>query len=387
MTGIGFVVPKDTTKVLTFTANVASVNAADTARVLTVVGYAANNVRGVDGLGLSTYEDATWTSTFTFNASDNSTLTGSADTNTPGAQTIAVNTSDGVQGVTMMTFNLKSTTGASQLNKLQVEVKTNSAATSDPTALYLYDGSTLLSSASVTVTAGSGTVSFANLTLPIAKDQTKTLTVKADFPSTAVGVASTTILTDAAETNTTLYDTSGATTKEVAIASAITGNDVHLYQSYVGNVSLVSAIASLGDGAVDVASSSVSGTIILNIKANGGSLVKPVAGDFAVWFASTTQTNTNGTGNGYTSATGISVTPSVKVSPNTTTVGDGNSYTVEIGGILYSSNASYGVAVGSSYPMFMAIQSVKWSLGTVITQTWGIENLYTNSKDLPKGTK
>lgn len=384
MTGIGFQVPKDVTKVLTFKINVTSVSSANTVAI-TVKGYSGTtqNIRAVDTLGLQSYGNDSWTGTFTFKASNNATLTASADSNTPNAQTIAVNTSNGVQGVTMMTFNLKSTIGNSQLDKVRVYVKTDGGTYSAPTAIYLYDGSTLVSSASY-----AAYVDFTNLSVPIGQDQTKTLTIKADFPSTAVGVASTTILTSGAESNTTMYDTADQTTKEVTIASAITGNDVHLYAGSVGQVSLVSATSVVGAGTVDVASSSVSGTITLNIKANGGTLTKPVATDFAVWFASTTQTNTNGTGNGYTAATGISVTPSIVVSPNTTTVGDGSSYTVAISGVLPSSSSSFGASVGSSYPMFMAIQSTRWVItDNTVTQTWGIDNLYTPAQNLTKGTK
>jgi hypothetical protein len=201
-------------------------------------------------------------------------LTATANTATPGAQTIAVNTTDGVRGVTMETFDLKSTTGDSQLDSLRVYVKTDSGTYSAPTALYLYDGSTILGSGSVTVTNGSGYVDFTSLTVKILKDQIKTLTIKADFPSTAVGVASTTIRTSAAETNTTMYETADATTKEVTIASEIVGNDVHLYATAAPAWTLVSSSIVSSAGVVDVASSSITGTIVLSVKANGGSTSK-----------------------------------------------------------------------------------------------------------------
>jgi len=386
LTGIGFKVPKDVTKDLVFSVNVASVNSADTARVLTVVGYAdsTQNIRGTDGLGLQSYGNNNWTSTFTFQASNNSTLTGSSDSNTVKARNIAVNTSTGIKGVEMMTFNAKSTIGSSVLTNLRVYVKTNSVSTAAPTALYLYDGSTLLSSASVTVTSGSGTVNFTNLLLSIAQDATKKLTVKADFPSTAVGVASTTILTAAAEIDTTLFETGDSTTKEVTIASAIVGNNVNLYATAAPQWTLVSASATGAAGVVSVASSSVTAIIKMKVSADGGTLTKPVAGDFAIWFASTTQTNTNGTGSGYTAATGISVTPTITVDPNTSTVGDGNDYTVTLTATIYSSNS----LLGSSQPLFMAVQSIDSVTGsnTITDQTWGIDNFYTNPVQLTRGT-
>jgi peptidoglycan hydrolase-like protein with peptidoglycan-binding domain len=387
--GINFRVPVGQTKTLTFTVNTSSVSSADYTRTLTVKGYSGStqNIRGVDGLGLSTYANNNWTSTFTFQASNNSTLTATANTATPGAQTIAVNTTDGVRGVTMETFDLKSTTGDSQLDSLRVYVKTDSGTYSAPTALYLYDGSTILGSGSVTVTNGSGYVDFTSLTVKILKDQIKTLTIKADFPSTAVGVASTTIRTSAAETNTTMYETADATTKEVTIASEIVGNDVHLYATAAPAWTLVSSSIVSSAGVVDVASSSITGTIVLSVKANGGSMTKPVAGDFSVVFASSTSATSNTTS--YTSANSISVTPSVTVSPSTATVGDGSTYTVTITGTLYSSNSNFGATVGNGYAEFMAVKDIDSVTGTntITNQAWGLDTFYTPTATLTKGTK
>jgi hypothetical protein len=287
----------------------------------------------------------------------------------------------------METFDLKSTTGDSQLDSLRVYVKTDSGTYSAPTALYLYDGSTILGSGSVTVTNGSGYVDFTSLTVKILKDQIKTLTIKADFPSTAVGVASTTIRTSAAETNTTMYETADATTKEVTIASEIVGNDVHLYATAAPAWTLVSSSIVSSAGVVDVASSSITGTIVLSVKANGGSMTKPVAGDFSVVFASSTSATSNTTS--YTSANSISVTPSVTVSPSTATVGDGSTYTVTITGTLYSSNSNFGATVGNGYAEFMAVKDIDSVTGTntITNQAWGLDTFYTPTATLTKGTK
>lgn len=395
MTGLGFKVPKDATKSITFSINTNSISSADYARGLTVKGWSGTtqNIRGVDTVGLNSYANDNWTSTFTFNASNNSTLTGSANSAaTPKAQTIAVNTSDGVRGVSMLTFDLKSTIGDSNLTDVRVYVKTDSVSTSNPTALYLYDGATLLGSASVTVTSGSGTVNFTNLDVAIAKDATKALTVKADFPSTAVGVASTTVLTSAAETNTTMFETSDGSSKEVTVSSAIVGNDVHMYADSAPAWTLSSASAVGTAGVVNVASSSITGTIVLNVKANGGTLTKPVAGDFTVFFASSTARTTNG-GTAYSSANGITVTPTVTVTPNDATVGDGSSYSVTITGTLYSSNSLFGPAVGAGYSEFMAINDIDSSItktsgsNTITNQYWGVDTFYTAPVQLTKGSQ
>lgn len=386
MTGIGFNVPKGTEKTLTFSINTNAVSSSDYTRVMTVRGenVGSNDVRGTDGAGLSTYANLTWTSSFTFTASNNATLTGTVNSSTPKAQTIAVGT-DGVKDVVMQTVDLKSTVGNSNLTDLRVYVKTDSGANSAPTSLYLYDGSSLLGSAAVTVTSGSGTVDFSNLDVAIAKDATKTLTVKADFPSTAVGVASTTIATYGSETNTTMFETADGTSKEVTINSAITGNDVHLFVVDAPVWTLVSSTMTPHAGVVSSASSSLEGVIVLNVKANGGTLTKPTANDFTVFFASSTQLTTNG-GTGYTAATGITGTHSVTVTPTDATIGDGSSYNVTITGVVYSNDSEFG----SSQALFMAINNIDSTMsptgGSISNQNWGIDNFYTPTAQLTKGT-
>ena len=385
MTGLGFVVPKDTTKTLTFKMNTIALNAVDTARVLTVAGYGTQGTRGVDGAGLSSYVDSSWTSTFTFNASNNSVLTASADSSTPKARNIAVDTTNGVTGVTMQTLSLKSTVGESTMTDMRVVVQTNNSGLSVPTALYLYDGSTLLSSAAVATSSGASyaNVDFSNLELAIAKDATKVLTVKADFPSTASGIASTSIASDSTYT---LFETPDGTSGTVTIASTIVGNDVHLAITDTAQWTLVSASIAPTAGVVSVASSSLTGTIVLKVVADGGTLTKPIVANFdtsRVWFASSTQLTTNGIG-AYAAANAVPVTPSITVTPNDATVGDGSYYTVTVTGTIYSSNA----LVGSSQPLFMAIGNIDSDMATtdIADQDWGIDSFYTPAAQLTKGT-
>ncbi len=395
VTGIKFLVAKGVEKELTFSINTNSVGSSDYTRAVTVKGstVGTQDVRGTDGAGLSSYADAGWTSSFTFTASNNAVLTGTTNSTTPKSQTIAVDTTNGVRGVTMQTLDLKATVGPANLTDLRVYVKTDSVATSDPTSLYLYDGTTLLGSAAVTVTSGSGTVNFTNLDVAIAQDATKTLTVKADFPSTASGVASTTVDDSATQTNTTMFETSDGTSKEVTISSDITGNDVHLLVADAPIWTLVSSKITPTAGVVNVSSSTLTGEIVLNVKATGGSLVKPVAGNFAVWFASSTPaTRTTNGGTGYSAANAITVaSPSITVTPNDSTVGDGSSYTVTITGTLFSSDTSFKPTVGSGYNEFMAIESITTDMtpngGDITTQKWGIDTFYTPSGLLTKGTQ
>jgi hypothetical protein len=393
MTGIGFFVPKDATKSLTFSINTNAVSSSDYTRLLTVNGDSTtlNDIRGVDGAGLNSYANLSWVGTFTFQASNNAVLTGTLNSSSPKAQTIAT-TSTGVQGVTMQVFDLKSTTGNSVLTNLVVNVNTDGATNSKPTAIYLYDGSTLLSSAVPgNYAGGTGYATSSNLSVAIAMNATKTLTVKADFPASAVGVASTSIATT--PVTSAQFTTADGSTRNVTINSAIVGNDVHILGAAMPTWTLVSASIAPTAGVVNSASSTLTGTIVLNVKATGGSVTKPVVGNFSVWFASSTALTTNG-GAGYTAANGIQLTgatvgaqaPTVTVSPTDASVGDGGSYTVTIVGVLASNNASFG----SSQSLFMAINSITTAMvptsGSITTQNWGIDSFITPSAYLPKGT-
>lgn len=386
MTSIGFSVPKDTEKTLTFKINTNAVSASDYTRTMTVRGenVGSNDVRGTDGAGLSTYANLSWTSSFTFQASNSAVLTGTLNSASPKAQTIAT-TTDGISGVVMQKFDIKSTSGISTLTDLLVTVGT-SVATAKPTAVYIYDGtpstSSLLGSvAPATVTAGSTyTATFTNLELAIAKDATKTITVTADFPATAVGIASTSIATTAA---TTAYETADGTTKNVTISSAMIGNDVHIYGGSAPMWTLVSATMTPAAGVVSSASSSLTGVIVLKAKAMGGTMTKPVATDFDVFFASSTQRTTNG-GTGYDAATGLTGTHSVTVTPTDATIGDGSEYTVTLTGVLYSNDSEFG----SSQALFMAIDDIDSVVGgtTIANQSWGIDTFITPTAQLTKGT-
>jgi hypothetical protein len=160
---------------------------------------------------------------------------------------------------------------------------------------------------------------------------------------------------------------------------------VHLLAVDAPVWTLVSSSNVPAAGVVSVASSSLTGTIVLKVTASGGTLTKPVAGNFDVWFASTTQRTTNG-GTAYSGVNGINVTPTITVSPTDTTVGDGSSYTVTIVGTIYANNASFG----SSQPLFMAINSIDSTMaptgGSITDQTWGIDSFYTSTQQLTKGT-
>lgn len=384
LSGINFKVPKDSTKVLTFKVNTTSISSSDTARVVTMRGYTGNsqNVRAYDTLGLQSYTDMSAAAnlrTHTFNSSGASTLTTSGNVAaTPKSNNYRVSSTDGVQNLVMQAVDFKATTGDAKITTVKVTVNATST-TGLPSTVELLDGSTVIGSLTAPTTVG-GKASFTGLTVPVAKDATKTLTIRATFPTTVSGQsASTSIGTTAGDV---VYEKPDGSTANAQPSSAIAGNDQYFF-SAVPQWSLVSASAVGTAGVVGVASSSVTATIVLKAKADGGSMTKPVATadgtDFSFVFASTTQAN-----GAYTSANSIAVIPTIQVSPTDSSVGDGGEYTVTLTGVIYSNNSS----LASSQALFGAIKNIDSTVGgiTISNQTWGVDTFYTAPVQLTRGT-
>ena len=383
ISGMNFKVSKDATKTLTFKVNTASISSSDTARVMTIRGYTGNsqNIRAYDTLGLQSYTDmsaATNVRTHTFNSAGASTLTTSANVaSTPKSNNSKVSSTDGVQNLTMQAIDFKATTGNATITTVKVTVRATTT-TGMPSTLELLDGSTVLGSQTVSDTSSDASekITFSGLTVAVAKDATKTLTVRATFPTTVSGqAASTSIAATAADV---VYEKPDGSTGNAGPSSVIAGNDQYMY-SAVPKWSLVSASANGTAGVVGVASSSVTATIVLKAKADGGSMTKPTAGNFTFVFASTTAAN-----GAYTAANSISVTPTIQTSPTDSSVGDAGEYTVTLTGVIYSNNSS----LGSSQALFGAIANIDSVVGdvTITNQTWGIDTFYTSPVQLTKGT-
>ncbi|MDO8183513.1 MAG: hypothetical protein Q7T49_00825 [bacterium] len=293
---------------------------------------------------------------------------------TPKSQNIKVSPNDGVQKLTMQVFDVKSTIGDSVVT--DVSVNAYSKGNALPSMLFLYDGSYLLASVAGPTTSG-GMATFKNLGIKVIKDQIKSLTIKATFPSTVINssLATTGITT----TDSILYRTPDSQTKSGGPISPIYSNDQYFYAA-APQWTLIGSSNTLNAGIQGVVPSSLTGKITLKVHGDGGSLTKPTASDFSVVFASSTQSDPSS----YAAANSISVTPTVVVSPTDATVGDGGDYVVEITGVLYSSNTSFG----ASQTLFMAIKDIDTSIGgiTITNQTWGINDFFTSAQYLTKGT-
>jgi hypothetical protein len=343
LSGLNFLVPKDATKTLTVSF---STNSMDTDRVVVIDGYGTNSLRAVSGNGVSSFYNLdALTRTHTFKKPGTATLTLSAAASPLRSQNFRINPDNGVQQASVLTFNVRSETGNSKIENVYASTTWSGTA---PSTLYLYDGSTLLASKNV-VTSG-GTINFDNLSVVIPKDTTKTLTVKADLPSSASNgsFSSTTV-------SRIVFERPNGTTND-ATGSQVFGVNHYAYTKTAMITLAAAPTITAQNAAISGGTSTVTAVFPLNIAALGGNVVMPSNADFTVTFS-----------NGQTATL---ANTSVVVIPNND-IADGSSATVTV------TAKSAGFAAGLYNA---ALTSVKWNAGNgTTTQTWGLDDFKTSA--------
>lgn len=345
--GLNFMVPKDTTKTLTVSF---STNSVDTERVVTIDGYNTSSVRATSGAGISTFysiDGSGFTRTHTFKRPGTSSLTLSAATSPLRSQNFRISSTNGAEGVSLLQFNVKSETGDSKITTVYASTTASGTA---PSTLYLYDGSTLVSSQ--TVTSSGATVTFSNLNLVVAKDVIKTLTVKADFPS------NTTSGTHASSTVSRVVFEKPNGSSADATGSQVTGANQYFYAS-APQITLVGTPTISKVSNTNGSTTEMTATFTFNVTALGGTMTKPTSSAFTVYAA----TNT-------TNLIAASVGEPVTIPNNN--IADGSTAQVTVTATVGPSNIThsgqYGFVVGST----------TWTVGSnTITQTYGLDDFKT----------
>lgn len=349
LAGLNFAVPKDQTKFLTVSF---STNSIDSDRTVTIDGYQTSSIRAVSGNGISSFYSAdALTRTHTFKKPGTSTLTLSAATSPLRSMAHRINPDSGVLGVSVLTFNVKAETGDAKI--LTVNASTTVSGTL-PTTLYLYDGSTLLASKSV-VTSGAA-ITFDNLSVVVPKDVTKTLTVKADFPSsTSNGTyASTTV------SSVVFEKPNGSSATATSSAGQVTGANQYAYTKAAIITLAGTPSISVSNPGVTTGTTTMTAVFPLNIRADGGNVVIPGAtgAEFTVVFS-------NGTN--YTATA-----KSVVTIPNND-IADGSTAQVTV-------TASVNPSVALTNGLYnAALTSIDWNAGNgTTTQAYGLDDFKTS---------
>ena len=354
VSGLNFIVPKDATKVLTFSF---STNSIDTTRTVVIDGYQTSAIRAVSGNGISSFYSANaLTRTHSFLKPGNSTLTMSAPATTLRSMNNRVNGQDALQNVTLGQFNLKSTSGDSTL--LTVNASTTASGTA-PTTLYLYKGSTLIKSKSYTSSISFDNLDTSNGSVVTGNDTPITYTISADFPSnTANGTYASTTVNSVAYLNPNGNSSSTATTVTNANQYVYTKAAVIKLAS-APTITVANAPFSGG------ATTTMTATFPLTIQALGGNVVLPSNADFQVVFSSGTSYTATST------AAGSSI--SVVTIPNNA-IADGSTANVTV----TASMNSNGALTNGLYNA--ALSSIVWNAGnSSTTQTYGLDDFKTSS--------
>lgn len=390
LTGLNFNVPKDTTKTLTVTFD--TVSAVDNNRTVTINVYGANGLRGVDTLGLNTYAALGTTRAQIFRAGGASVLTVSVNTNTPLENNAVVDGTNGLNDQVMLIFDAKATVDNSTITRLAFRQSYSASGTAS--TIKVYDGSTLVGSGAASGTGAiDGVTTLTNLAISVPKDTTKTLTVKMDFPAGyGLGeVASVSMNT----TESVAYNRADGTTASATIAAVVQGNGVHLYRRapIVTLVSTSIARSAIAGLAGNVASTQLDATIVVKLKAVGGTLIAPTSTADALSFRAAAMASDSFINSIYatfatsglatvatTTEADASSTYAITLSPVKATYAENEEVTITIQG----SSKSATTYLSSRYFNFV-LSRLSWRMTgqAVVNQTWGLASYITNWALMP----
>jgi len=285
ISGFSFLVPKDTTKVLTIALDPKASWDTTYDNDTWTLTLPANGIRGVDGAGINQYSPTAALAAQSFTSAadvvDSAALTVSLANATPAKSQVIANqgSSDNeLDGLTLAIFDFKGEKDQIKVTDLVVDLVRGGGNVATATTAYIYDGSTLVGSATVagtSATASSATFSDINWIIPA--DTTKSLTFKVDIDDAALAADTYAVdigVTSAVATNVTSENSSGSSITETG-----SGQGKTITIRKVGpEVSLVSKSVTTdgvpeGNPASGVTSTStITATFNLKIKAVGGTL-------------------------------------------------------------------------------------------------------------------
>jgi len=209
LAGMGFIVPKDAIKVLTVAVDAKSSWDSTYNADSWTVGLATDGVRGVDGAGVNQYGPSAagaFTNSFTTEDDllDSATLAISLNSGTPNTQQVICEQgtdNDECDGLEVARFDFRAEKDSVTVTDFVLDIDRGATAVATATTAYLYDGSTLVGSASVVgTTAILMSATFSDIDWVVPKDTTRTLSVKLDIDDAALAADTFAVNTDAADT-------------------------------------------------------------------------------------------------------------------------------------------------------------------------------------------
>lgn len=277
--GFNSVIPKGGSKTYLIKADAFSaIDSTDAALTFTLA-VAANGVRAVDGAGIDQYSGTTAIAAspdIAASLAESATLTVSLNSSTP-KKTDVVCTSGSSENecdkLSVLVFDMKAEKDSVKITDMNIAVaKAGTGGATASTTVYLYEGSSSTELANATV-GSLNTAVFSDLDYTIAKDVTKTFTVKVDIDG-----ANSTISNFTASASSTGITDENSQGDSVTDSGTATGNQVGVLN--VGpEFSLVSkSITTSGtpqdnvSGTASISTSTITATFNIKVKAVGGPL-------------------------------------------------------------------------------------------------------------------
>ncbi|GEM_PF-575279 len=186
LAGFSFIVAKNSIKVLDVAVDGRSTWDSDYNTETWSLGVPVDGVRSLSGAGINQYGPSTaFSNSFTTedDVADSATLTASTPSSTPQDQEKICTSSsseDECDKLELLKFNAKAEKDDVLLTDVVVNLSKTDAGTASTSAAYLYDGSTLVGSATTMNFSGQSSVTFTDIDYKILKDVTKTFSFQVD---------------------------------------------------------------------------------------------------------------------------------------------------------------------------------------------------------------
>jgi hypothetical protein len=348
--GFSFIVPKDTTKVLTIAVDPKSSWDSTYDNDSWSVTVPANGVRATDGAGINQYSPTSALSAHNFTSAadivDSAALTVSLSNSSPKVSQVIANegsSSDEKDDMVLAMIDFKADDDDIKVTDLIADISRYAGQTATATTAYIYDGGTLVGSATVAgTTLALGTATFSNIDWVVPADTTRTLTLKVDVDSATVaattlagGVATTTAIATAV----TAENSAGSTVTPTGSADGrfITIRKIGPEVSLVSKSITTNGVPQTSDSVAGFSTSTLSATFNVKVKAVGGTLnLGTVASTSPVVASSTTsfKVYVNGAYNsvvgGATSTSYTIPTACTSVGTNSCNLTDGQEVTIPV---------------------------------------------------------
>jgi peptidoglycan hydrolase-like protein with peptidoglycan-binding domain len=380
LSGLSFVVPKDSKRVLTIALDARSNWDSAFDGDSWTIGVAVEGVRGVDGAGVNQYGPSTaFSNSFTSEGelADSATLT--VSTNSGTVQDMVVIAASGSSenekdGVELLRADFRAEKDAVTITDLVVDVVRTGSGAATTTTGYLYAGDTLLDSDSVDTDTHSG-FTFDDIDYVVPKDTTRTLTVKVDIDS-ANGTAA--IFTADIDTNDVTSENSNGTS--VTESGSAQGESVTVRNVGLEYTLVSKNVTYTAGGAFAGATSTAKADFVLRIKAVGSAIE---FGDAAsTTYAIAEQDNTLAAGESFviyrggaavnpdvSSSTSITVPSGVTAAgTNSWVLGEGNSVDLPISFVMETrDDDSYALITTGAYAF--GLERINWLANSTGRQT------------------